>query len=298
MTNMIYSFTLEFKSNNVTSMGKYVNTGEMLSCIFRPSKEPVAAPFGLRSVGHVSLHPFEWRGSGATQIHFAMFFWILEGNGFILVDNKEYPLKKDFIAFYNIGARSRIYTKNTSMKYRFLTLDGPSAGMIMKGLKLEGPRRKAFPCPEQAFEDLAESLKKRGPRAELETSSRLYCFLTEMSAELTNNIKPVDNEAFSEKAIAVLNKHAFFSDKGVVQAADEMNLERSVFSRRFKRATGIPPKEHIDQMRLQKVLSLLLDKQMPIKDVSEACGFSDPGYMAKFFKNKMGVSPSEFRDAT
>jgi AraC-like DNA-binding protein len=282
----------------VTSIGKYVNSGKMLSRILRPSEEPVAAPFGLRSVGHVNLGPWEWRGSGAIQIHFAMLYWITEGNGFILVNNEEYPIKKDVLAFYNIGARSRIYTKNTNMKYRFLTLDGPSAGMIMKGLKLEGIPRQAFPCPEKTFEDFSDSLKKQGPIAELETSSLLYSFLTELSGKLTNNIKTVDNKSFSEKLVAVLNKYAYSPDGGVIQAADEMELERSVFSRRFKEATGIPPKEHIDQLRLQKALSLLLDKQMSLKEISEACGFSDPGYMGKFFKKKMGVSPSKFRDNT
>ena len=70
-------------------MGNYVNTGKMVDSIFRPSKEPVAAPFGLRSVGHIALDPFEWRGSGEFQIRFAMLYWILEGDGFILLDNKE-----------------------------------------------------------------------------------------------------------------------------------------------------------------------------------------------------------------
>ena len=282
----------------MTSIGKYVNTGKMLSRIFRPSKEPVAAPFGLRSVGHAALSPWEWRGSGEVQIHFALLYWITEGNGFILVNDKEYPIKKDFLAFYNIGAISRIYTKNADMKYRVLTIDGPSAGMIMKGLRLEGIPRKAFSCPEKTFEDFSESLKKQGPIAELEISWRLYRFLTELSAKLTNNIKTDNNESFSEKAVAVLNKYASSPDGGVIQAADEMKLERSVFSRRFKEATGIPPKKHIDQIRLQKALSLLLDKQMSIKEVAETCGFNDPGYMGKFFKKKMGVSPSGFRDAT
>jgi AraC-like DNA-binding protein len=279
----------------VTKKGKFVSTGKIVSRIFRPSKAPVAAPFGLRSAGHIDLSPGEWRGSGETQIFFAMLYWITKGSGFIRVDGKEYPLKKDFVAFYNFGAHSKIFTKDSSMKYRFLTLDGPAASVIMKGLKLEGPPQKAFPCPEEAFEDFSESLRKQGPRAELETSFRLYGFLTELSAELNNKIKTGDNETFSEKAIAILNAHAYTPDGGVAQAADEMQLERSVFSRRFKEATGIPPKEHIDQMRLQKALSLLLDKQMPVKEVSEACGFSAPGYMAKFFKKKMGVSPSEFR---
>lgn len=287
---------IQRKSKNVTSMGNFVNTGKILSRIFRPSKAPIAAPFGLRSVGHINLNPGEWRGSGNVQIHFAMLYWITEGSGFIRIDGKEYPLKKDFITFYNIGARSKIYTINTQMKYRFLTMDGPAAGMIMKGLKLEGPPQKAFPCPEKTFKEFSEFLKKQGPRAELEISSRLYNFLTEISIRLAKKSQAPDNKTFSDKAITILNENAYSPDGGVAQAADEMKLERSVFSRRFKEAIGIAPKDHIDQMRLQKALSLLLDKQMPVKDVSEACGFSNPGYMAKFFKKKMGVSPSEFRD--
>jgi AraC family transcriptional activator of pobA len=34
---------------------------------------------------------------------------------------------------------------------------------------------------------------------------------------------------------------------------------------------------------------------MPVKDIAEALGFSDPAYFTRFFKRQTGLSPAAFR---
>jgi len=42
----------------------------------------------------------------------------------------------------------------------------------------------------------------------------------------------------------------------------------------------------------------LIYTSMPVKDISEALGFSDPAYFTRFFKRQTGISPAVFRSRT
>jgi transcriptional regulator GlxA family with amidase domain len=48
-------------------------------------------------------------------------------------------------------------------------------------------------------------------------------------------------------------------------------------------------------LRLKKAQSLLLDSTQSITAVAFDCGFSDPGYFARVFKQGFGMSPQEWR---
>ncbi len=65
----------------------------------------------------------------------------------------------------------------------------------------------------------------------------------------------------------------------------------------FKRQLGTTPHAYLSEYRLQSVASLLsaLPKAtVNISDIAQSCGFSDPLYMSRVFKNKFGVSPSQY----
>jgi AraC-like DNA-binding protein len=289
------------KRKNVTSEGSFVTVnsftkeGDTIERIFRPSRKPLGVPFGLRSVGHVKLEPAQWRGSRDVKIDFAMIYWIVSGFGFIVVDNKEYPLRKNDIACYNVGGPTKILTKQGSMEYRFLTFDGTAASLITNSFQLDGEPFNTDYCHESCFKNLHERLKLLGPLAEKRTSAELYKLLTEIAINKKTSIQEITDNSFMEKALPILNKKAFSVETGVSQIAEELGYDRSSFTRKLKAETGVSPKEYIDNMRLQKALSLLQENHLTVLEISRRCGFNSPGYMAKFFQKRMGAPPSKFR---
>ncbi|MBV8390100.1 MAG: helix-turn-helix transcriptional regulator [Mucilaginibacter sp.] len=48
-------------------------------------------------------------------------------------------------------------------------------------------------------------------------------------------------------------------------------------------------------MKLKKAKELLQDTGISISSVAIDCGFSDPGYFARVFKQEFGVTPNEWR---
>ena len=68
-----------------------------------------------------------------------------------------------------------------------------------------------------------------------------------------------------------------------------------LFSRVFRRENGVSFRTYLVNYRLDKARELLHESQLSVGDVSFAVGFLDHSYFTRIFKNRMGISPSDFR---
>lgn len=82
-------------------------------------------------------------------------------------------------------------------------------------------------------------------------------------------------------------------DKTALAAMDGLGPSR--YHEVFRRTMGCTPAGYITRLRMAKARQLLLDPDLPIGDVAEACGYSDPLYFSRVFRKECGVSPTEFR---
>ncbi|MDY6397958.1 MAG: helix-turn-helix transcriptional regulator [Treponema sp.] len=54
---------------------------------------------------------------------------------------------------------------------------------------------------------------------------------------------------------------------------------------------------YVSDARMEKARSLLKDNSLSIKEISAEVGFNDQNYFSRTFRNKFGMTPTEFRDA-
>ncbi len=66
---------------------------------------------------------------------------------------------------------------------------------------------------------------------------------------------------------------------------------------RFRKATGHSVLEEIHAVRLERAKELLRRGDMPIKVISDFCGFENPNSLRKFFKAQIGKTMTEWRDS-
>lgn len=59
---------------------------------------------------------------------------------------------------------------------------------------------------------------------------------------------------------------------------------------------GISFRDYIQYIRLNKFLNLLLSTDLMINEISDLCGFSSIQYLNKIFKEKYGLTPTEYKD--
>ena len=78
--------------------------------------------------------------------------------------------------------------------------------------------------------------------------------------------------------------------------ASALNITARQLSRTFQQDTGRSLKKHIEQMLIQKACHLLRNTSLSICQISNDLGFSDPYYFSRFFKKRMNMFPSFYRN--
>jgi AraC-like DNA-binding protein len=81
----------------------------------------------------------------------------------------------------------------------------------------------------------------------------------------------------------------------IEQAAAMMNMTKRTLMRKLK-AEGTSYQILKDTVRLDKALSLLTKYSLPINQISESVGFSEPAVFTRAFLNWTGESPSQYRE--
>jgi len=76
----------------------------------------------------------------------------------------------------------------------------------------------------------------------------------------------------------------------------QVPLSRRMLEIRFREVLGRSPAAEIRRVRLERARRLLIETRLPIPRIAVACGFVEPGSLARAFRKEFGVSPSKLRD--
>lgn len=73
------------------------------------------------------------------------------------------------------------------------------------------------------------------------------------------------------------------------------NLSVSRYNTLFNKVTGISPVQYITNMRLTSACDLLVNTDLPIKQIAQMVGYTDAHFFSRIFKAKIGISPAVYR---
>lgn len=110
---------------------------------------------------------------------------------------------------------------------------------------------------------------------------------------------PYDDIEFRKRLDEIIAENLTSEDLNVVFLSNRMYMSLSTFFRRIKAATGMGGNEYIRSKRIEKALSELQNAKregvtMAISDVAFACGFASLSSFDKAFRNKLGITPTEY----
>lgn len=88
-----------------------------------------------------------------------------------------------------------------------------------------------------------------------------------------------------------LSEHIDFSNYARMH-----NISPGYFRTIFKAATGLPPVEYLNRLRIVRAIEYLKDETLSINDISVAVGIYDANYFSRLFRKIIGFSPREFRN--
>lgn len=81
-------------------------------------------------------------------------------------------------------------------------------------------------------------------------------------------------------------------------AAASCGMSRYHFSRTFKALLGQNFKDYLLKRKLSMAIGLLVNSQLTIAEIAYQCDFTDSAYFCAKFKQHMGQTPRQFRQAT
>lgn len=79
--------------------------------------------------------------------------------------------------------------------------------------------------------------------------------------------------------------------------AERLHISRKYLSALFVRYEGVPPKQYLNRLRLERAAELLSSTSYSITDVACSVGFPDVLMFSRFFHTHTGMSPTEYRTA-
>jgi AraC-like DNA-binding protein len=82
----------------------------------------------------------------------------------------------------------------------------------------------------------------------------------------------------------------------VAYCADELHLSANYFGDLIKKETGISPQEYIQSKVMDIAKEKIFDINKPISEIAYDLGFKYPQHFTRLFKQKVGVTPNEYRN--
>lgn len=113
--------------------------------------------------------------------------------------------------------------------------------------------------------------------------------------EQTQSMSPQDRK-FIDKLTELMEKNMDNGDLVVDDLVKEMAVSRSVFFKKLKSLTGLAPVEFIKEMRVKRAAHLIETGEFNMTQIAYMVGINDPRYFSKCFKQRFGMTPTEYKD--
>lgn len=114
-----------------------------------------------------------------------------------------------------------------------------------------------------------------------------------MSTETPEDTKKKEN-IITKRFLSSVEKN-FREHRKVEYYAEEQGITPKHLAYTIKKTTGKYPSTWIEDHSLLESKKLLSARELTIQDISVDLGFSTPSHFSKFFKQKTGMTPNEFR---
>lgn len=158
--------------------------------------------------------------------------------------------------------------------------------------KYEGLETGADEYITKPFEPDFLLLKARNLLFQRETLRRKYLkdSITEPEAITLTSI----DEKVLKSVIDYIHGHMDDANLNVENISDHLGMSRVHFYRKIKTITGVSPQEFIKSIKLKYAAKLISQNKARISEIAYMCGYKDPAYFSKTFKEFYGESPSDY----
>ena len=139
-------------------------------------------------------------------------------------------------------------------------------------------------------------LKQRRALQEIYRSRLMSDPDEELDAEEDQPEMSASDRKFMDKLVELMEKNMDNGELVVDDLVKELAVSRSVFFKKLKSLTGLAPIEFIKEMRVKRAAQLIEVGELNMTQISYMVGINDPRYFSKCFKQRYGMTPTEYKE--
>lgn len=220
-----------------------------------------------------------------------------EGNCRFAFSNQ--PIEEGNVVLFSPKEAQEYFLDKDSVVY-YAHFCGRDCESILQDLSLCG-KKVFFMGKSKEFEETFAAMRmehylKRGD-ARYSTAALLLKLLVVISRKyrLIKGALAADKANVIYRSIERMNME-IGAPISVEELAKQSGYSVSRFSHLFKEVIGTAPHLYLADLRMEKAKDLLINTHYTVAEIGRAVGFADQNYFSRFFKKKIGVSPSEYRE--
>ena len=107
-------------------------------------------------------------------------------------------------------------------------------------------------------------------------------------------VSPTDRH-FLDRLTSVIYERITDTELNADTVADKMCMSRSQLNRKIRDISGYSVAAYILHVRIEKAKRMLLTDETPIGEIAIQCGFYDPNYFSRVFRQVYKATPSQYR---
>ena len=108
--------------------------------------------------------------------------------------------------------------------------------------------------------------------------------------------KSVADRQFVLKVVDFVHANLTSRKITVELLAQEMCISRAQFTRRLTAITDKSPNAFITSIRVEKASRLLKSTNMTVNEIAYDCGYDEPSYFIRVFRQEKGMTPQQYRN--
>lgn len=254
----------------------------------------------------------------------ARFLFMLNGEGILVVDGKEYPIKQNtFVAIlpwettiikqvdkplrfikiiYNSDFVTKIMRNDLNTNNRLIEIVAP----IQKNPVLHLSKDEAKTILDvmniiksEIGVDSLYDIQEEKELSEIYVTNKLIELLIQFKRFATKkectNKEGIQIELDNRPAIFKYI-YSHLADKiTLTRLSDVFFMSESSISKYIGDVTGLTFTDLVNEMRITKVVDILTYTDLSLNDIAMISGFSDAPHLVKVFTSRMDISPNEYR---
>ncbi|MED2918847.1 AraC family transcriptional regulator [Bacillus sp. AR8-1] len=136
---------------------------------------------------------------------------------------------------------------------------------------------------------------QRGGISMLQTEMLFREALNEALLSVVNRENNYESHTLFERISSYVRKY-YYKDITIHTLTEQNNVNRNRLSYVFRKHAGMGPAEYVLNYRIKMAQKMLCTSGVPVQQIAQAVGITDPFYFSRVFKKRVGISPTKYRE--